>query len=108
VLVGDLEPMARLGTTRLLAEGGAEVMEEAQAVSIVDRARNLMPDAVVLRLDDGGAALGARVRAAVPAAKVILLARDETEIRVYDPGRSAPRRIFTAVSDALLSEIAAV
>ena len=109
VLVGDLEPMTRLGMARLLAEGGVEVVTgDRPQAGLVDEARGLGPDAIVLALDGDQASREVRERlaAVVPQAKVILWARDETEIQVFDPGSSAPRRIRTAISDALLSELA--
>jgi hypothetical protein len=36
---------------------------------------------------------------------VILWARDETEMEVFDPGSSTPRRIRMGVSEALLVEV---
>jgi hypothetical protein len=45
------------------------------------------------------------VRIAAPGAKVIVWARDETELRVFDPGSHAPRRIRGSASDALLREL---
>lgn len=109
VLLGDLEPMVRLGMSRVLSDSGVEVLaEEERPGAVVEEARRLSPDAVVLALDGSAArALGEQVRAAAPRAKVILWARDETEMQVFDPGSSAPRLIYTAVSDALLSELSA-
>ena len=93
VLVGDLEPMTRLGMARLLTDGGVEVVtgDQPQA-GLVDEARRLDPDAIVLALDGDQASgeIRERLAAAVPQAKVILWARDETEIQVFDPGSSAP------------------
>jgi AmiR/NasT family two-component response regulator len=109
VLLGNLDPMARLGMSRLLAEDGVEVVErpdppDVQA-DIVEDARELHPDAVVLRLENGETTrIRELVSGAVPGTKVILWARDETEMQVYDPGSSVPRRM-TAGPDALLDEI---
>ena len=108
VLLGNLEPMMQLGMSRVLADGGVEVFCEEGELSggIVAEARRLRPDAVVLGRDAGpGRQLGEQVRAAAPNAKVILWARDETEMEVFDPGSSTPRRIRTAVSEALLAEL---
>lgn len=109
VLLGNLEPMVRLGMSRVLSEDGVEVLaEEGQPADVVAHAKRLHPDAVVLALDDGGAReLGEQVRAAAPDAKVILWARDETEMEVFDPGASAPRRIRTSVPATLRSEVGA-
>lgn len=106
VLIGNLDPVARLGMSRLLEEDGVEVMEPADVqTDIVADARESHPDAVVLRLENGDTTrLRDLVRGAVPETKVILWARDEKEMQVYDPGSSVPRRI-TAGPDALLDEI---
>lgn len=109
MLLGNLEPMMRLGMSRVLSDGGVDIVaEEGQPGSIVAEARRLLPDAVVLGLEnDTGRGLSEQVRAAAPEAKVILCARDETEMEVFEPGSSRPRRVLTAVPDALLSEISA-
>ena len=108
VLLGNLEPMVRLGMSRVLADGGVEVVSEETPGAIVDEARRLSPDAVILGLDGTASrALGEQVRAAAPKTKVILWTRDETEMEIFDPGSSAPRRVFTEVSEALLSELSA-
>jgi DNA-binding NarL/FixJ family response regulator len=98
--------MVRLGMSRMLADDGVEVVEEEMPIEIVAQAERLLPDAVVLRLDERGASdLGERVRAVAPGAKVILMARDESEMRVFDPGSTRPRRIVAAGPDALVSEV---
>lgn len=107
VLLGNLEPMTRVGMRKWLADGGIEVVAEVdEAEAIVAESRRLAPDAVVLALDEGtGRTLGEQVRAAAPEVTVILWARDETEMEVFEPGSAAPRRVATAVPDALLSEL---
>ena len=97
----------RLGMSRVLSDGGVDVYAEGdEGAQVVEDARRLLPDAVVLGRDVGdGRELGELVRAAVPNAKVILWARDETEMEVFDPGSAAPRRIRTDVSEALLTEL---
>ena len=92
---------------RVLTDGGVEVVaEDTPAAGIVEEVRRLLPDAVVLGRDAGyGRELGEQVRAAAPNAKVILWARDETEMEVFDPGSLASRHIRTGVPEALLSEL---
>jgi DNA-binding NarL/FixJ family response regulator len=109
VLIGNLEPILRLGMTRVLADDGFDVVDEhGPPAEIVEQARRLNPDAVVLTLDGRASReLGEEVRAAAPEAKVFLVARDETTMEVLGPGQSAPRRVHRAVSDALLSELSA-
>ena len=118
VLIGNLEPMLRLGMSRVLAGDGFDVVDEqgppAEIVephlleAILPEARRLNPDAVVLALSDQASReLGEEVRAAAPEAKVFLVARDETTMEVLGPGSSAPRRVHRPVSDALLSELSA-
>jgi DNA-binding NarL/FixJ family response regulator len=110
VLLGNLEPMTRVGMRKWLADGGIEIVAEVDGpTAIVAESRRLVPDAVVLGLDEGaGRALGEQVRAAAPEVTVILWARDETEMEVFEPGSAAPRRVATAVPDALLSELSSV
>jgi DNA-binding NarL/FixJ family response regulator len=109
VLLGNLEPLVRLGMSRVLGDDGVEVVaEDGQPADVVAHVMRLHPDTVVLGLDnDAGRELGERVRAAAPDTKVILWTRDETEMQVFDPGASSPRRIRTSVSGALRSEVGA-
>jgi DNA-binding NarL/FixJ family response regulator len=101
--------MVRLGMSRILGDEGVDVIaEEGGPPDVLAHVKRLHPDTVVLGMDGGTAfELGDQVREAAPAAKVILWARDETEMQVYDPGSSSPRRIRTSVSGALKSEVGA-
>jgi DNA-binding NarL/FixJ family response regulator len=110
VLLGNLEPIAMLGMTQLLQEGGIEVVSDGGRQGlIVAEARRLSPDAVVLgRVDGGTGELSAQIRAAAPGAKVIVWERDETAIEIYEPGSTTSRRVDTDVRAALLSELGAV
>jgi hypothetical protein len=106
VLLGNLEPMLRLGMSRLLSERGLEVAEESSPGDVAQAAAALEPDAIVLPLDAGESALvGRRARVAAPGAKLILWARDESEMHVYDAGHSEPRRVAAGTPDALLNEL---
>ena len=100
VLLGNLDPVARLGMSRILADDGVEVVERTDAArDLVEDVREIHPDAVVLRLENGETArLRELVRGAVPETKVILWARDETEMQVYDPGSAEPRRMTAGPS----------
>jgi DNA-binding NarL/FixJ family response regulator len=91
----------------VLEEGGVEVVGGAeQPEAIVEEARLLQPDAIVLGFEDRGAhQLRERVRAAAPRAKFIFWLRDETEMQVFDPGSATPRRIRASAPDALLKEL---
>src|SRR5262245_3087799 len=93
--------------TQVLEDGGLEVVGDAeQPDALVDEARRLQPDAIVIGIDrEGSNELTDMVRSVAPGAKVILWARDETELRVLDPGSAAPRRIGGSASDALLREL---
>ncbi len=107
MLLGNLEPMVRLGMIDLLAEDGVEVIgaeDRPEALLLVaGRAR---PDAVVLDLLQPSARrLAQRVQLAAPRAKVILWARDEDAMEVLDPGARTPRRFYTALSEELRSEL---
>ena len=111
VLLGNLEPMTRLGMRGVLADGGLEVVadvaDDGRPGAILAEARRLQPDAVVLGLD-AGRELGERVRAVVPDTMVSLWSRDETEMEVFEPGSAAPRRVESGVRDALLNELRAL
>jgi DNA-binding NarL/FixJ family response regulator len=103
VLLGDLEPMVRVGMTRVLLDGGADVLPEADGDGVVDRAAAERPDVVVLA--EWAFGLGEAVRRAAPAAKVIVWSSDETSMTVYDPGAAAPRRVSSAAPEALVEEL---
>ena len=104
VLLGNLEPMVRLGMLNVLAEDGIDVIEEEESVVLM--AGRLRPDAVVLDLlQDSSRELGELVRAASPRTKVILWSRDEDAMEVLDPGAGTPRRFYAAVPEELLSEL---
>jgi DNA-binding NarL/FixJ family response regulator len=106
VLLANLDPMVRLGVSGVLGSDGLDVLtEEGTLGEIVARAAAFDPDAIVLGRDAAGDDLRRRVRAVAPRAKLLLLAPDESELDVFDPGRDSPRRIATAVSDALVSEL---
>jgi DNA-binding NarL/FixJ family response regulator len=110
VLLGNLEPMVRLGMIDVLEEDGIEVIgEEERPQALILMAGRMRPDAVVLDLLDRSAReLGERVRTASPETKVILWARDEDAMEVLDPGATTPRRFFTAVTEELRSELSSV
>ena len=110
VLLGNLEPMVRLGMIDVLAEDGVEVIgEEERPQALVLMAGRLRPDVVVLDLQQGSSReLGDRVRTASPETKVILWTRDEDAMEVLDPGATTPRRFFTAVPEELRSELSHV
>ena len=110
VLLGNLEPMVRLGMIDVLSEDGVEVIDdEERAEALVLMAGRLRPDAVVLDLlQPSSRDLAARVRLASPATKVVLWARDEDEMEVLDPGATTPRRFFAAVAEELRTELSTV
>lgn len=110
VLLGNLEPMVRLGMIDVLADDGIEVIgEEERPQALVLMAGRLRPDAVVLDLlRPSSRDLAARVRMASPGTKIVLWDRDEDEMEVLDPGASTPRRFFTAVPEELRRELAEV
>jgi DNA-binding NarL/FixJ family response regulator len=107
VLLGNLEPMVRLGMTMVLKEDGIDVIgEEVRAAALVLMTGRLRPDAVVLDLGQAmSRELGDRVRAASPSTTVVFWARDEDVMEVVDPGASEPRRFVTPVPEELRSEL---
>ena len=110
VLLGNLEPMVRLGMMHVLREDGIEVVgEEGRPQALVLMAGRLRPDAVVLDLlARSSRELCDRVREAAPETKVILWARDEDAMEILDPGATTPRRYFTAVPEELRMELSNV
>jgi DNA-binding NarL/FixJ family response regulator len=110
VLLGNLEPMVRLGMIDVLEEDGIEVIgEEERPQALILMAGRMRPDAVVLDLlDRSSRDLCERVRTASPETKVILWARDEDELEILDPGSTTPRRFFAAVPEELRSELSTV
>ncbi|HEY4346862.1 MAG TPA: hypothetical protein VGM80_04675 [Gaiellaceae bacterium] len=93
--------------TRVLQDGGLEVVGVDDIPdALVEQARLLQPDAIVLGFEaEARSDLGDRVRIAAPGAKLILWPRDEAVMQVFDPGSSAPRRIPASASDALVREL---
>ncbi len=105
MLLGDLAPMLRLGMSSLLAERGVEVTEESRSAQLPLTAAQIDPDAIVLPLDARAFDDVGRVQAAAPDAKLILWARDESEMHVYDAGHTVPRRVSAGTAGALMSEL---
>lgn len=105
VLLGNLAPLAGLGLVRLLTDRGMEVSVEASAARVPTAAAAMGPDAIVLPLEGRDHTPIAPARAAAPGAKLILWALDESEMHVYDAGRTHPRRVSTGMPGALMTEI---
>jgi DNA-binding NarL/FixJ family response regulator len=94
VLLGNLEPIVRVGIAAVLREDGVEIVDD-QSAPLVPLARRLRPDAVVLDIaDESSRAVGARIRRAAPQAAVVFWARDEDVMEVLAPGARAPRRVL--------------
>jgi DNA-binding NarL/FixJ family response regulator len=106
VLLGNLEPIAFIGMTRMLLAGGLDVVtSEGDPASLVDHARLLEPEAVVLGLGADTSRLAEQVRQAAPRTKLILWAADESELQVFDRGSTRPRRVRGGIRHALLTEL---
>ena len=107
VLLGNLEPLVRIGMARALQDYGCELVGDPDgSADVVGQAEHLRPDAVVLDLDHGSTQeLVLLVRSASPASTVILWTRDEDVMEVVDPGASSPRLVVHAVSDELHREL---
>jgi len=98
--------MVRLGLTRVLAVGCAEVFDADDGSLLLADAERLRPDVVVLAQDGAQARqLCAGLRAVSPDMKVILWPRDEDRMEIFDPGDAAPRRLAAALPEALLDEL---
>ena len=97
VLIGNAEPIVRLGIAAVLRERGVDVIgEEGRPRPLVLLAGQLHPDAVVLDLHQRDVA--ARVREASPDAVVVLWARDEEVMEVLG---DEPRRVESPTADDL-------
>ena len=107
VLLGNLEPMVRLGMIDVLAEEGVEVIgEEERPQALVLMAGRLQPDAVVLDLlQRSSRELTDSVRRAAPTTTVILWTRDEDAMEVLGPGAATARRFFADLPEELRREL---
>ncbi|MGN6378328.1 MAG: hypothetical protein ACTHNU_05205 [Gaiellales bacterium] len=106
VLLGNLGPLLSLGMSKVLVEQGVDVVTtDGQQSAIVEHVRALGPDAVVLGLSGSTHQLSGLVRQAAPDTKLILLAPDESEMRVFDQGAAWPRTVRSGGRDALLDEL---
>lgn len=107
VLLGRLEPIMVLGLRRQLSEDGIEVVgQEDEAGRLLTEAQRLQPDTVVLDLNHGDARrLADEVRMASPSTKVVLWARDETVMEVFDPDASTTRLVAVTAPQGLCSEL---
>ena len=109
MLLGNLEPMVSLGMTAVLGDDGIDVVgQEPRPAALLLMAGRLQPDAVVLDLGRADShELGHRVRRAAPRTTVILWARDEDAMEVFDPGSTTPRRFHTELTEELRGELIA-
>jgi DNA-binding NarL/FixJ family response regulator len=94
VLLGNLEPMVRMGMAAVLGDDGVEIVgQEERPAALLLMAGHLRPDVVLLDLGRSDSReLGARLRLASPETTVILWARDEDAMEVFDPDSPTPRR----------------
>lgn len=107
VLLGNLQPMMVVGLKGVLADSGCRVIgEEPASGRVVEEAERLQPDAVLLDRDGRDAEeLGNEIRQVAPHAKVILWARDETEMEVLDPASRGPRVVALTAPGGLRNEL---
>jgi DNA-binding NarL/FixJ family response regulator len=107
VLLANLDPVVLLGMIEILEDGGVEVVSEGcDEGLIVSECERLRPDAVVLGSDGGSSRVQMeRVLAVAPATKVILWARDEQEMEIFERGSTTPRRAPSALPSALVREL---
>jgi DNA-binding NarL/FixJ family response regulator len=107
VLLGNLEPVVRLGMSVVLEEEGISVIgEEGRPQALVLLAGRLRPDAVVLDLGQPTSReLADRVRMACPDTTVVFWARDEDVMEVVGPGDHEPRRVFAPLPEELRSAL---
>lgn len=105
VLLGNLEPIMVVGLRQVLQDDGVEVIgAEREPEQLICEAERQQPDVVVLDRGDAARALGEQVRHAVPHAKVILCARDETVMEVCEAVSHTPR-LVALTADGLCDEL---
>jgi DNA-binding NarL/FixJ family response regulator len=109
VLLGALEPMVCMGMNAVLREDGIEILgQEARPAALLLMAGRLRPDAVLLDIARADSReLSDRVRLASPETTVILWARDEDTMEVFDPGSPTPRRFHSELPEELRGELIA-
>ena len=107
VLLGNLGPIMRLGMNRVLSEQGCHVVgQEDRPSAIVGAAHRLRPDIVVLDLDNGSSyELAHLVRGASPETTVVLWAREEDLMQVFEPASSTSRRVSAPIVERLRGEL---
>jgi DNA-binding NarL/FixJ family response regulator len=107
VLLGNLGPIMRLGMNRVLSEQGCQVVgHEDRPSAIIGAAHRLRPDIVVLDLDTGSSCeLAQLVRGASPETTVVLWAREEDLMEVFEPGSSASRLVCAPIVERLRGEL---
>jgi DNA-binding NarL/FixJ family response regulator len=109
VLLGNLEPIVSLGMNVVLREDGVEIIgQETRPAALLLMTGRLRPDAVLLDIASADSLeLGDRLRVASPETTVILWARDEDAMEVFDPGSSTPRRFSSELAEELRGELIA-
>ncbi len=81
VLIGDFNPVMRLGLCDLLTEAGCEVVAEDVDGDLVDRLTRILPEVLLVDLDDEE--LARAVSVAFPAIKVIACAPSGESMRIF-------------------------
>ncbi len=111
VLLANLDPIVRLGLSRVLAEDQIDVLgDECDPAGIVLTARQVRPDAIVVGGAD--AALLESLRAAAPEAKLIFFEHDESQPGdedgrlVVGPSAMSRPRSRAPISQLVLAELA--
>jgi DNA-binding NarL/FixJ family response regulator len=101
--------MVSLGMNVVLREDDVDIVgQEARPAALLLMAGRLRPDAVLLDIARSDSReLGDRVRAASPETTVILWARDEDAMEVFDPGSTTPRRFQSELPEELRGELIA-
>jgi DNA-binding NarL/FixJ family response regulator len=98
--------MEAVGMRQLLEAAGIAVIDGgADPGSLLTACSRSHPDSVLL---DAAARDGLlhEVRLAAPEAKLVLWARDQSVIQVFDAGAAVPRSIASATPEALVKELA--
>jgi hypothetical protein len=104
VLIGQLDPIVRVGIERALTDSGVSVLAaKAGADALVAEAAAEAPNAIVV--GNKAAGLSARLRRAAPAATVVVWRGHVEVIEVHEPGRDEPRIVPAPAAEGLCGEL---
>ena len=100
VLIGDFNPVLRLGLRDLLTDAGCEVVADDLTEGVVDRLSRSLPDVLLVDLDD--VELARSISVAFPAVKVIACGRSGDTMRIFPRFHRGESFLTTMTVDLLI------